>query len=104
MEWDDATRGILKGNLSLSTPVAEGGGGPTKAPPALIDSDEVFDRVVDRLTVIRGYSELLLEGTFGPITADQRRILTELLMEADDLHSIIHIPASHHSPRRHTSL
>jgi hypothetical protein len=52
--------------------------------------EETYDRVMDRLTVIRGFGELLQEGTFGPITSDQRRVLHELIQEADELHTLLH--------------
>jgi hypothetical protein len=52
--------------------------------------EETYDRVMDRLTVIRGFGELLQEGTFGPLTSDQKRILHEIIQEADDLHALLH--------------
>lgn len=52
--------------------------------------EETYDRVMDRLTVIRGFGELLQEGTFGPLTPDQKRILHEMIQEADDLHALLH--------------
>ncbi len=54
--------------------------------------DRTFDRLMDRLTVIRGFTELLLEGAFGPVTPDQKRVLFETLLEADELNALLHQP------------
>ncbi len=51
--------------------------------------DDSYDSLIDQLTVIRGFTELLQEGTFGPLTPDQRRILGELVLEADELHVLL---------------
>ena len=55
---------------------------------------EAYDKLIDRLTVIRGLTELLMEGTFGPLTKDQHQVLDEVVMEADELHTILHRVAS----------
>ncbi len=52
--------------------------------------EETYDKLMDRLTVIRGFTELLLEGAFGPVTTDQRRILFEVVLEADELNALLH--------------
>ena len=52
--------------------------------------EETYDKLMDRLTVIRGFAELLLEGSFGPVTTDQRRILFEVVLEADELNALLH--------------
>jgi hypothetical protein len=41
-----------------------------------------LDRVADRLTIIRGFSELLRDGAFGRLTPRQRRIVETLTKEA----------------------
>ena len=41
-----------------------------------------LDRVADRLTIISGFSELLRDGAFGPLTPRQRRVVERLTKEA----------------------
>lgn len=71
-------------------PRSPGAGGPQGPPaPDFSMRDEIFERLMDRLTVLRGFSERLLEGTFGPVSADQKRILGEMIFEADELRLLL---------------
>ncbi len=47
--------------------------------------EDDFDRMMDRLTVIVGFSELLLGDAYGPLSLEQKRILHDLVAEARDL-------------------
>ena len=46
------------------------------------ERDDVLHRLADRLTVICGFGELLRDGVYGPITAEQQRVLDTLTKEA----------------------
>jgi hypothetical protein len=48
-----------------------------------------YDRIVDRLTVIMGYCELLENGAYGPVTREQSRVLKDLLDEAKKLAGLL---------------
>jgi hypothetical protein len=51
-------------------------------PPSDPERDAALHRVADRLTVICGFGELLRDGAYGPVTAEQQRILDTLAKEA----------------------
>ena len=47
------------------------------------------DKIFDRLTVLIMQHELLLNGTHGPLTAEQKKILTELLARSRDIAALV---------------
>jgi len=55
----------------------------TQSPPSSDPEREAtFHRIADRLTVLCGFSELLRDGAYGPLTPEQQRILDTLVRES----------------------
>jgi signal transduction histidine kinase len=47
------------------------------------------ETLTDRVTAVLGFSELLLEGAYGPMEPEQRRVLEDVVEAARDLKEII---------------
>lgn len=47
------------------------------------------ERLTDRVTAVLGFSELLLEGAYGPLEPEQRRVLEDVVEAARDLKEMI---------------
>ena len=47
------------------------------------------ETLTDRVTAVLGFSELLLEGAYGPLESEQRRVLEDVVEAARDLKEII---------------
>ena len=47
------------------------------------------EKIFDRLTVLIMQHELLLNGTHGPLTPEQKKILTDLLARSKDLAALV---------------
>ncbi len=47
------------------------------------------EKVTDRVTAVLGFSELLLEGAYGPLEPEQRRVLEDVVEAARDLKELI---------------
>ena len=47
------------------------------------------ERLTDRLTVVLGFSELLLEGAYGSLEPKQRQVLEDVVESARDLKEMI---------------
>ncbi|HXG60047.1 MAG TPA: hypothetical protein VNO22_01620 [Planctomycetota bacterium] len=45
--------------------------------------------LVDRVTALLGYSELLLEGTYGSLTPEQEEVLRKIVEAAYDVRDIV---------------
>ena len=45
--------------------------------------------LTDKLTVVLGFSELLMESTYGPLDARQRQILAEVVQAARDVKDLV---------------
>ncbi len=57
-------------------------------PPS--DRDPSLFRMGDRLTVILGFAELLLEGSYGPLNDEQRRVLELLVADCREAGDLFH--------------
>jgi len=53
--------------------------------------------LTDRLTAVLGFSELLLEGAYGPLEPEQKRVLNDVVEAAKDLKDLVRREASHFS-------
>lgn len=47
------------------------------------------EKIFDRLTVLIMNHELLLQGTYGPLTAEQKKILTDLVARSKDIAALL---------------
>lgn len=47
------------------------------------------ETLTDRVTAVLGFSELLLEGAYGPLEPEQRRALEDVVEAARDLKEMI---------------
>ena len=47
------------------------------------------DQLSDRVTTLLGFSELLLEGAYGSLEEDQRRVLEDMVEAARDLKEMV---------------
>jgi hypothetical protein len=47
------------------------------------------EKIFDRLTVLILHHELLLNGTHGPLSAEQKKILADLLARSKDLAALV---------------
>lgn len=47
------------------------------------------ETLTDRVTAVLGFSELLLEGAYGPLEPEQRRVLEDVVEAARDLKEMI---------------
>jgi hypothetical protein len=47
------------------------------------------EKIFDRLTVLIMNHELLLNGAYGPLTSEQKKILTDLLAGSKDLATLV---------------
>lgn len=47
------------------------------------------EKLFDRLTVLIMNHELLLNGTYGPITPEQRKVLTDLVARSKDIAALV---------------
>lgn len=47
------------------------------------------DHLSDRVTTVLGFSELLLEGAYGPLEPEQRRVLEDMVEAARDLKEMV---------------
>jgi signal transduction histidine kinase len=47
------------------------------------------EHLSDRMTAVLGFSELLLEGAYGPLEPQQRRVLEDVVEAARDLKEMI---------------
>jgi hypothetical protein len=45
--------------------------------------------LTDKLTVVLGFSELLMEDAYGPLDARQRQILAEVVQAARDVKDLV---------------
>jgi signal transduction histidine kinase len=45
--------------------------------------------LTDKLTVVLGFSELLMENAYGPLDARQRQILAEVVQAARDVKDLV---------------
>jgi hypothetical protein len=53
--------------------------------------------LTDRLTAVLGFSELLLEGAYGPLDPEQKRVLNDVVEAAKDLKELVRREAGHFS-------
>jgi hypothetical protein len=49
----------------------------------------VAEKIFDRLTVLLMNDELLLNGTYGPLTAEQKKILGEQVARSKDVAALL---------------
>jgi hypothetical protein len=47
------------------------------------------EKILDRLTVLIMNHELLLRGNYGPLTAEQKKILTDLVARSKDIAALL---------------
>lgn len=47
------------------------------------------ERLSDRVTAVLGFSELLLEGAYGSLDPEQRRVLEDVVEAARDLKEMV---------------
>jgi len=47
------------------------------------------EKIFDRLTVLLMNDELLLNGTYGPLTSEQKKILSEQIARAKDVAALL---------------
>ncbi len=47
------------------------------------------ERLTDRVTAVLGFSELLLEGAYGPLDPRQQRVLEDVVEAARDLKEMV---------------
>ena len=47
------------------------------------------EKIFDRLTVLVMHHELLLNGTYGPLNPEQKRILTDLVARSRDIAALL---------------
>ena len=47
------------------------------------------EKLTDRVTAVLGFSELLLEGAYGPLEPEQRQVLEDVVEAARDLKEMI---------------
>ena len=47
------------------------------------------EKIFDRLTVLIMNHELLLRGTYGPLTEEQKKILTDLVARSKDIAALL---------------
>ena len=52
------------------------------------------ETLTDRMTAVLGFTELLLEGAYGPLEPEQRRVLEDVVEAARDLKEIIRADTS----------
>jgi len=45
--------------------------------------------LMDKLTAVLGFSELLHEGAYGPLERDQKRVLEEILEAAREMRDVL---------------
>jgi hypothetical protein len=58
--------------------------------PETPDRDPALFRMGDRLTVILGFAELLLEGSYGPLNEEQTRVLELLIADCREAGDLFH--------------
>lgn len=54
------------------------------------ERDVALFRLGDRLTVISGFAELMVDGAYGPLTSEQKRILETLVRDAREAGELFH--------------
>jgi len=54
------------------------------------ERDAALFRLGDRLTVITGFAELMVDGAYGPLSADQQRILVTMVRDAREAGDLFH--------------
>lgn len=54
------------------------------------ERDHSLFRLGDRLTVITGFAELMLQGAYGPLSAEQKRVLETLARDAQEAGDLFH--------------
>jgi hypothetical protein len=59
-----------------------------------VDGDKATTRrrdlvLSDRMTVVLGYAELVLEENFGPLTPEQRRALFNVVVAAREMRDLL---------------
>ena len=54
------------------------------------ERDSALFRLGDRLTVITGFAELMVDGAYGPLTAEQKRVLETLVRDAREAGDLFH--------------
>lgn len=54
--------------------------------------EQRFRKAADKLTSLTGLSELLLMGSYGPLSADQLRIMEDVVQQARDLCKLMRLP------------
>jgi hypothetical protein len=47
------------------------------------------ETLTDRVTAVLGFSELLLEGAYGPLEPEQQRVVADVVEAARDLKEMI---------------
>lgn len=47
------------------------------------------ERIFDRLTVLIMNHELLLRGSYGPLTDEQKKVITDLVARSKDIASLL---------------
>ena len=47
------------------------------------------DQLSDRVTTLLGFSELLLEGAYGALQGEQRKVLEDMVEAARDLKELV---------------
>ena len=47
------------------------------------------EKIFDRLTVLIMNHELLLRGSYGPVTAEQEKVLTDLIARSKDIAALL---------------
>lgn len=72
---DDVLRGFEERVCGVGNPKK------TKAGPT--------EKIFDRLTVLLVNQELLLNGTYGPVTAEQAKVLSDLVERSRELATLI---------------
>jgi hypothetical protein len=61
-------------------------GSPSPEP----ERDSALFRLGDRLTVITGFAELMVDGAYGPLSAEQKRILETMVRDAREAGDLFH--------------
>lgn len=54
--------------------------------------------LTDKLTVVLGFSELLMEDAYGPLEARQRQVLAEVVQAARDVKDLVRQTDSSFTP------
>ena len=60
------------------------------SPAPEADRNPALFRLGDRLTVILGFAELLLEGSYGPLNEEQTRVLELLAVDCREAGELFH--------------